>query len=304
MRNNLFTFGDMWWLQNKGTTMGTPCACIYATLFFAYFEQTYILPTYKNNILFYVRTIDDILIIWQNTNDTTFEIFKNDLDNQCKLTWNTEEPTTQTNFLDLTITIDPQGNISTKTFQKPMNLFLYIPNHSEHPSNMTKSLIYGLLQTYMNQNTYHQDFISNAAKLYKRLIARGHQHSTLKTLFSDAADRLSIPKATQHNHTHTNSYAYKMQLALKQQEQVFFHIPYHPRDISRVRLRTIYQHIMENATPKTCDIRYYKNKKYSMRVKKLTIAYSRGKNLFDILCSSTLREHNNKVSDILHQLRA
>ena len=101
--------------------MGTPCACIHATLFFAYFEQTYLLIKYNQNILFYVRQIDDILMIWQdNDNDTnnhTFNQFKEDLNSQSKLKWKTQNPSHTTNFLDLTISIDRRGYISTKTFQ-------------------------------------------------------------------------------------------------------------------------------------------------------------------------------------------
>ena len=171
MENNIFQFGNTFWRQNIGTAMGTPCACVYATLFYAYFEQTYILPKYKNNILFYVRTIDDIFCVWNdnhtnhtnnpNTQNNTFNQLKQDLDNQCKLTWNTKELSNQTNFLDLTITIDKNGYISTKTYQKPMNVFLYIPSNSAHPPGMIKSLIFGLLQTYYYQNTYKKDFLHN-----------------------------------------------------------------------------------------------------------------------------------------------
>ena len=121
MHNNIFQFGTTWWKQNIGTAMGTPCACIHATLFFAYFEQTYLLIKYNQNILFYVRQIDDILMIWQdNDNDTnnhTFNQFKEDLNSQSKLKWKTQNPSHTTNFLDLTISIDRRGYISTKTFQ-------------------------------------------------------------------------------------------------------------------------------------------------------------------------------------------
>ena len=140
MTNNIFQFGNTWWQIVIGTAMGTPCACIYATLFFAYFEQHYILPTYKDNILFYVRTIDDILIIWKQTPNTPFQTFKTDLNNQCKLNWNTENPTHTTNFLDLTISIDTLGHITTKTYQKPMNLFLYIPKNSTHSKTWYQAL--------------------------------------------------------------------------------------------------------------------------------------------------------------------
>ena len=66
MKHNIFKFGDSWWVQNVGTAMGTPVACIYATIFFAWFERQNLLAKYKNNILFYVRQIDDIFGIWQH----------------------------------------------------------------------------------------------------------------------------------------------------------------------------------------------------------------------------------------------
>ena len=46
LQNTVFQFGDSWWLQKIGTAMGTPCACIYATLFFSYFERTILLKKY------------------------------------------------------------------------------------------------------------------------------------------------------------------------------------------------------------------------------------------------------------------
>ena len=53
MENNVFQFGTTWWREIVGTAMGTPCACIYATVFFAYFERKVLLPKYKNNLILY-----------------------------------------------------------------------------------------------------------------------------------------------------------------------------------------------------------------------------------------------------------
>lgn len=91
--NNIFQFGNTWWQQNIGTAMGTPCACIYATIFFAWFEWQVILNKYKKNLLLYSRQIDDIFRIWieDEKQPNRWNEFKHDLNNQCKLEWNTKE---------------------------------------------------------------------------------------------------------------------------------------------------------------------------------------------------------------------
>ena len=58
MTTNVFMFGDTWWLQQMGTAMGTPVACIYATLFFAYFERTTIIPKYVQIKFIILRKTD------------------------------------------------------------------------------------------------------------------------------------------------------------------------------------------------------------------------------------------------------
>ena len=40
MNYNVFKFGGTCWKQLTGAAIGTPCACVYTTLFFGYFEHT------------------------------------------------------------------------------------------------------------------------------------------------------------------------------------------------------------------------------------------------------------------------
>ena len=64
MKNNLFQFDDTFWLEKDGTTMGTPTACLYATISYGIHERNKLLPTFSDMLLLYKRFIDDMLGIW------------------------------------------------------------------------------------------------------------------------------------------------------------------------------------------------------------------------------------------------
>jgi hypothetical protein len=67
------------------------------------------------------------------------------VDNCGILKWDIKEqkPSSTVNFLDLTLTI--QGDtIYSRTYQKAMNLYLYLPFASAHPQGCIKGTVYGL----------------------------------------------------------------------------------------------------------------------------------------------------------------
>ena len=43
MRNNIFQFDNTFWIQLTGTAMGTSVACVYATIYYSYHEETKLL---------------------------------------------------------------------------------------------------------------------------------------------------------------------------------------------------------------------------------------------------------------------
>ena len=377
--------------------MGTPCACIYATLFFDYHERKTILPKYKNNILLYQRQIDDILIIWvpSSENDKEWGDFVSDLNNCSFLNWETETPATKTHFLDLNLWINPSTRkINYSTYQKKMNLFLYIPTHSAHPKNTVKSLIYGLLHTYKRQNPNQKDFIQLANLLFKRLKVRGHQTNDLITNFKDALSRLqkqqsqqfllTTKQSTSHPSLNTSSqtssntsttisiYASTQTSSLQHpssntssqtslntsttismnastqtsllqhlsssdntanptpqhhttpqihttpqrkissmsnlppDNQIFFHLQYHPKGTTRRTIQQTYNTQCTTTNPDNNNgFDHLPNEETGdiLAIKKLTIAYHRPKNLQDILCPSTLQEYDNiTVSSITSDL--
>jgi hypothetical protein len=263
MKNNIFSFANTYWLQLCGTAMGTPVACAYATLTFGHYENTVLLPAFSANLLFYLRYIDDIFGIWLPPPDdgTTWKNFKETLNNWGKLSWTVEELSTQTNFLDLYVSVK-ENSIVFSTYQKPLNLYLYIPPSSAHPTSCLKGLIKGKLQRYWLQNQ-SQDFQDLATKFIERLHARGHSIDNLRNIFIQAAESLNLSQRISSENT----------LETNNDNSLYIHWTYHPKDLQRQDIRKLYESILEPYTPHN----------------RMVVAISRPKNLRDVLTKTELK---------------
>jgi len=71
MRNNVFCFGDTSFLQTSGTTMGTPPAPTYATLYFAIWEAA-VIPDFPE-LQLHTRYIVDCYGMWTHTTNTDLD---------------------------------------------------------------------------------------------------------------------------------------------------------------------------------------------------------------------------------------
>jgi hypothetical protein len=231
MTSNIFQFDDTFWLQTCGTSMGTSCACTYATLYWAFIERKHIIPKWKNQLFFLRCFIDDEFGIWLGQKED-FDLFQQDLNSYCQLKWTSDGLQKTVNFLDLTITINGNGLLTTKTYQKPTNLHLYLPPTSAHPPGVLKSLIYGNLQRFWLQNTLVTDYIDIAKQFAEHLIARGHKREKITAIFEAAATKLD--KLLQ-----------KKKERKDVGETLFLHWTWHPRCISRPKLRLLYNETLQ-----------------------------------------------------------
>jgi hypothetical protein len=160
-----------------------------------------------------------------------------------------------------------------------MNLFLYIPPTSAHPPGVLKSIVYGNLQRYWQQNTHSKDFIEIARKFYQRLISRGHSHNSVRELFTEAA--AAIDRAIGR---HTSSESRRAD----PRNTLFYHLEYHPRGLTRHTIRVEY-----NFTGCVNESGF----------SRLIIAFSRPRNLRDALMQTKLEEPDgSRASDIFNSI--
>jgi hypothetical protein len=227
MTNNVFDFDDESFQQVNGTAMGTSMACMYATIYYSYQEETAILPKKdKLGLLFYKRFIDDGFIIQLMTpgaHARLVNIFNSFREKGKWLEWTTTKPLTTADFLDLGLYIK-DGFIHSRTYEKAMNLHLYIPRHSAHSPSVLKSLIHGQLRRFWLQNSNKDDYVNSAYRFLNHLVNRGYDQEELKPHFLEASDKLG-PNLLDEC------------LARKQTARddslVFFHLQYHPFQVPK-----------------------------------------------------------------------
>ena len=240
-------------------------------MYYALHERFTVLPTHGNDLIYYKRFIDDVFGVW-NGPEANWKAFQTTLDSFGSLKWDVSPLSREAIFLDLRLKIDHQQLISTRTYQKPLNLFLYIPPRSAHPVGVLKSTIYGNLRRFHRQNTRSEDFKQVAREFAEHLVNRGHSYELVAKIFRDAAaafDSANI-KTNQPSTDDGNS--------------LFYHAEYHPRGVPRRDIRAAY-----NATLAGHD-----------NFKRLVVAYRRPRNLRDALMRTKLQEPpGHRVSDTL-----
>jgi hypothetical protein len=174
------------------------------------------------------------------------------------LKWVLQEPSNKVQFLDLDITLE-NPTIRVETYQKPMNLYLYLPPLSAHLPSCFKGLIFGELRCYWSQNS-PENFKKLLSKFIQRLVDRGHTLQTLIPIISQAA--MAIDQNGQH-HTAINK---------DDSNTLYIHWRYHPARIQRSDIRQIYNKTLQPHLP-------YDN---------MRVAISRPTNLQDRLTKTVL----------------
>jgi hypothetical protein len=266
--------------------MGVSPSCDYATIYFAPHEAR-IRDKYPELFL-YKRYIDDVFIIWipiELDDNKRFQEFLADMNTFGKLKWKSSNRARTVNFLDLQITIHNNGTISTRLYEKPENLYLYLPASSCHPYSILKGLIHGMVYRTIRLTSDKAVQSIELQNLVRRLSARGYQQSLLVDIINQTYTHIT---QSERNTAQT------LQLTNdNNNNRCFFHVPYHPNNPKSSEIQKAFEEELHR--PK----QFYKilpdllnHRKARLGVNKLIIAYHRPPNLGNLLSTRVLNERD------------
>lgn len=170
---NFFEYNRQYYRQLKGIAMGTNAAVQLANLYLGTLFDDLAANAHKGIIL-YKRYIDDIFLIF-NGSIEDLEEYIDSLDHLVpgiKLTRTYSQ--FEVNFLDIFIyKEDVDNRIQWKTFQKPINKFLYIPFQSIHPRCTFSGFISAEIARLKLTNSNPWDAAFHIEAFFEHLKARG-----------------------------------------------------------------------------------------------------------------------------------
>ena len=281
MKNNIFQFGDLFFLQRTGTAMGAPPAPPWANLFMAIAEDEF-LPKHSENLLFYKRFIDDVVGIWIDDGDESkWNRFVADLNNKYfVLQWDVSERSKSVDYMDLTLTIE-QGKIHTTLYEKKNNHHLYIPPKSCHPPGLLPGMVHGMIHRVFRLCSDVADRRRRITDFFWHLQRRGYEERQLRPLFHKAIEIHS----RERDAADANA-AQKMDDGT----DICFHIQWHPHNPAPSDIQKAWRTTVAEP-PNAVPLREMLNWKGTpTNIKRLIISQHRPLNLGNILSYRTLHD--------------
>ena len=136
LKNNYFEFDTKIHQQISGTAIGTKFAPPYACIFMDKVENEF-LETQTIKPLVWLRYIDDIFFIWNESEEKLETFLKNLNEFHPNLRFTSEKSKASVNFLDLTINLVDQ-ELETNLYCKPTDCHQFLDFNSAHPTHIKK----------------------------------------------------------------------------------------------------------------------------------------------------------------------
>ena len=140
LRSTYFTFQDRLYEQEEGAAMGSPISPIVADLFMENFEKRAI-ESSPHPPCFWRRFVDDTFTIIYTAHKERFLEHLNSIDDHIHFTSEDTRPDGYMTFLDILITPEQDGSLSTTVYRKPTQTDLYLQWDSHHTVSAKYSVV-------------------------------------------------------------------------------------------------------------------------------------------------------------------
>ena len=239
----------------------------YACLFMGWLEQEFLKTKWKGKKpKMYRRFIDDIFFLWNGTVDE-LECFLTELNSfhtHIKFTANYDVETKMVPFLDMKVSIDNEGYIQTDLYTKDTAKILYLLPTSSHPGHIQKNIPYSLGYRLLRICSVPENFQKRLEELKQDLISRNYKPKIIEEAFQKVRKterKKALEKVEKINEK-------KTPLVTK----------FHPNLPSLSKIIRKHWEVMVDHDPRL----------HRIFPKPSVVAYSRGKNLKDLLVKAQI----------------
>ena len=216
MKRNIFEFNGRFYRQKIGVAMGSECSPEVCDITLFKYEKDIILPR-NPSIKCYMRYRDDVLIVFEGSEDKAVELIHTLNQIHPTLKFTSEISHNQVTFLDLIIykgeRFRREGKLDTRVATKKTDTFQYLARDSAHPESVFGGLIKGEVTRYSRICTHASDFEEKVNFFRDKLQQRGYNEKDLASL---------------RNKSETRVEPYERTKTTKKEIPLVFTLPYHP----------------------------------------------------------------------------
>ena len=239
LKHNYFTFDEKMYLQTNGTAMGTKMAPSYANIFMCVLEESFLSICEKKPLL-YLRYIDDIFMIWTDSDESLMEFVSDFGKVNRSIKFTMKKSQTEIDFLDVKLKVVDGNKISTTIYHKPTDKHTYLRNESFHPTHCRKAVVYSQFLRYRRIISDNEEFEKQAIKLGGFFLQRGYPIRVIKTSLEKARSKNRDKLLTNNRHSQENA---------KPSDRIPLVTTYHPSTKSLIK--TIYKDWEQLSTEKS-----------------------------------------------------
>ena len=200
LKKNVIGYNSECFVQTYGTAIGTNMAPSYANIAMSIFERKLLTGSCKKPFVWF-RYIDDIFAICTYGEDKFKDVMLsiNSIHSSFQFPCNYSKECVQ--FLDVSVSVDNSGNITTDLYVKPTDTHQYLLATSCHPNHTKRYIPYGQAHRILRICSNKESAKLRCAELVDCLVIRGYNKRKTNKQIERAFTNFANPPTERQNHT-------------------------------------------------------------------------------------------------------